>query len=65
MQQWWLAVAPLAVGAAGYLARRWIERRRRSEGLKRKLQALALHIGMHREGLTIHDLERIEREAGE
>lgn len=65
MQQWWWSVVPIAVGAVGFLARRWIERRRRSEGLKRKLQALALHVGLRREGLTLDDLRSLERKAGE
>lgn len=63
MQQWWWTVVPLVVGAAGYVARRWVERRKKSEGLKRKLQALALHIGLRREGLTLEDLRRLERDA--
>jgi hypothetical protein len=65
MQQWWWAAVPLAVGAMGYLARRWIERRRRAEGLNRKLQALALHVGLRREGLTLDDLDQLERRAGD
>jgi hypothetical protein len=47
----------------GYLARRFLERRHRAEALKRKLQALALHQGMKRGGLSMQDIEQIEREA--
>ncbi len=65
MQQWWLALAPVIVGGVGYLARRWFERRRRSEGLKQKLQALALHAGLRREGLTLEDLRKLERKAAD
>ena len=63
MQQWWLASVPFAMGAVGYLARRWIEQRRRGEGLKRKRQALALFQGMKRAGLSLDDLDEIERDA--
>lgn len=65
MQQWWIGVATLATAALGYLLRRWIERRSRSEGLSRRLKALALMRGMKREGVSMDDLERIEREATE
>lgn len=61
MENWWWATLPIIVTALGYLARRWIERRRRGEALKRKLQAL--HQGMVRAGVNLADLERIEREA--
>ena len=64
MQQWWWALVALAVLGAGYVLRRWIERRRRMEGLSRKLRALALYQGMKREGVSLDDLDRIEREAG-
>jgi hypothetical protein len=65
MQQWWWSVVPMGVLAVGYAVRRCIERRRRSEGLKRKLQALALYVGLKRAGLTIEDLSTLEHEAGE
>lgn len=65
MQQWWWSLAPVGLGAVGFLLKRWIEGRRRSEGLKRKLQALALHAGLRREGLTMDDLATLERKAGE
>lgn len=64
MQQWWWPIISLAVAGAGYVIRRLFERRRRSEALKRKLQALGLHIGMRREGLTLEDLDRLEHKAG-
>jgi hypothetical protein len=63
MQHWWWAAIPIIAGGLGYLARRFLERRHRAEALKRKLQALALHQGMKREGLSMQDLERVEREA--
>jgi hypothetical protein len=63
MQQWWWAAIPIMAGGVGYLVRRFLERRRRAEALKRKLQALALHQGMKREGLSMQDLEQVEREA--
>lgn len=65
MQQWWWAFAPILAAVLGYVARRWIERRRRAEGLKRKLQALALYQGMSKQGVTFDDLARIERRAGD
>lgn len=63
-QELWLTL-PLVAGAIGYLCRRWMERRKRSEGLKRKLQALALHAGLKRSGLTMQNLERLERDASD
>ena len=48
---------------SGLVLRRWLERRRRSEGLRLKLQALALHQGLRRAGLSLEDLERIEDRA--
>ena len=65
MQRWWWAAISIIAGGLGYLARRFLERRRRGEALKlkRKLQALALHQGMRREGLSMQDLEQSEREA--
>jgi hypothetical protein len=57
MQQCWWATIPIIAGGLGYLARRFLE------ALKRKLQALALHQRMKREGLSMLDLEQIEREA--
>lgn len=63
MQQWWLVLFPMGAAAGGYLARRWIEGRRRSEALKRKLQALTLYQGMKRQGVTLDDLENLERQA--
>jgi len=63
MQQWWIGAATAAAAAVGYLLKRWIERRRRSEDLMRRLQALALIKGMRREGISMMELERIEREA--
>ena len=65
MQQVWLAIVAVIAPAIGYIVKRWIERRRRSEALKRRLQALALHQGLKREGLSMSDLDRIERQAGE
>lgn len=60
----WLVVAfPMVIAAAGYVLKRWIERRGRSERLKRRLQALALHKGLKREGLSIEDLDRLEDKA--
>jgi hypothetical protein len=63
MENWWWTILPIVLAGLGYLAKRWIERRRRSEALRRKLQALALHQGMVRAGVNLSDLERIEREA--
>ena len=63
MQDAWLVAASLGLGAIGYVGRRWIEGRRRSECLKRKLQALALHQGMGKAGPSIADLDKIERDA--
>lgn len=59
MHQWWMAAAVPIVGALGYLIRRWIEGRARSELLKRRLQALALHQGMERSGLSLGDLDKL------
>lgn len=64
MQQWWWATVPIILGGVGYLLRRWLERRHKSEGLRRKLQALALHQGLKRAGLSLEELERLERRAG-
>jgi len=65
MQQWWIGLAAGAATAVGYIIRRWIEKRGRSEGLRRRLQALSLLQGMKREGVSMKDLERIEREAAD
>lgn len=65
MQQWWLAVATGLAASIGYLVKRWVERRARDEGLKRRLQALSLLRGMRREGISMRDLQQIEREAAE
>lgn len=59
MQQWLIALVSPALAAAGYLGRRWLEGRRRSEVLKRRLQALALHQGMERTGLSLKDLDQL------
>lgn len=53
------------VAAVSYIAKRWIERRDRSEGLSRRLKALTLLREMKREGVSMGDLERIERDASE
>ena len=63
MQDGWLVAATAGLGVIGYLIKRWIEGRRRGEGLKRKLQALALHQGMEKAGLSLADLDAIERDA--
>ena len=63
VQDWWLVFVPMAAAALGFLVRRAIERRRQSEGLKRKLQALALHQGMKAQGLSFSDLAEIESKA--
>jgi Arc/MetJ-type ribon-helix-helix transcriptional regulator len=63
MQYGWWGTIPVVLAAVGYLLRRWLERRRRSEGLRLKLQALALHQGLRRAGLSLEDLERIEDRA--
>ena len=63
MQEWMLIVAPVALAGAGYLLRRWLERRRASEALKQRLQTLSLYQGLQRTGLTLNDLDRIQREA--
>ena len=55
----WMAVAAPALAGVGYLVRRWIEGRRRSERLKRRLQALALWQGMRRTGVTVGELDRL------
>jgi hypothetical protein len=54
-------VAPL-LASVGYLVRRIIERRRRGETLKRRLQALALWQGLQRTGLSARDLDRLGEE---
>ena len=62
MQSWWIAaVAPLLAGL-GYLVRRIIERRRRGETLKRRLQALALWQGLQRTGLSVRDLDQLGKD---
>lgn len=63
MQQWWIGAATAVAAALGYLAKRWLERRRRSEGLSRRLQALALLRSMKREGISMKELDQIERDA--
>ena len=65
MQDWMLIVAPLALGSVGYLLRRWLERRRASEALKQRLQTLSLYQGLQRTGLSLDDLDRIQRRAVE
>lgn len=59
MQNWWVMAVASALAGAGYLLRRLIEGRRRSETLKRRLQALALHQGMERTGLSLKDLDQL------
>jgi hypothetical protein len=62
MHSWWIvAMAPVLAGL-GYLTRRAIEGRRRSEKLKRRLQALALLQGMKRAGLTVRELDQMSGE---
>ena len=63
MQQWWIGAATAVVAALGYLAKRWLERRGRAEGLNCRLQALALIRGMKREGISMKELEQVERDA--
>lgn len=63
MQEWHLSLMAIVAGAAGYILRRLIERRGRSEGLKRRLQAVALLRAMRRERVTMEELETVEQEA--
>lgn len=63
MDQWWLALVPIAAAGFGYLAKRHVERSSRAEALRRRLQALALLRGLRREQATIADLDQIERDA--
>ncbi len=63
MQQWWLALVPIAAAAIGYVGRRHIERKSRTEVLIRRLQALASLRGMRREWVTLADLDRVECDA--
>lgn len=63
MQNWWMVLLAPGLAAAGYLARRLIEGRRRSETLRRRLQALALLNGMKRSGHTLRDLDRLSDDA--
>jgi len=65
MQQWWIGAATAAAAGIGYLVKRWIERRRPSEALTRRLKALELLRGMKREGVSMAELEQIERQARE
>lgn len=65
MQQWWFSLAPMALMAIGYVFARFIERRPQSEGLKRKLDALALHRGMKKQGVTLVELSNLERRASD
>lgn len=62
MQDWWVIPVPIVAAGFGYWIRRIVEGRRRSEALKRKLQALALYQGMARARVSMRDLERIERD---
>jgi hypothetical protein len=48
--------------SAGYLLRRWLEHRAESEALKRMLLTVSLHQSMRRAGVSIADLDRLERE---
>ena len=57
-----LVAMPLAIGAVGYLLRRWLERRAKNEALRRKLQTLSLYQGMKRTGLSVAELDQLERE---
>lgn len=63
MHNWWLAAVPIIAGGVGYLARRWLEKGRKAEALRRRLDALTLLRGMRRERVTFEDLEDVEREA--
>jgi hypothetical protein len=63
MEQWWLAILPMAGAALGYIAKRSIERGARSEAIKRRLGALALLRGLRREQITMADLDQVERDA--
>lgn len=65
MQQWWWPLMPMALTAVGYVATRLIEGRRQSERLKRKLDALALHRGMKKQGVTLEELSHLERQASD
>ncbi|WP_423066134.1 hypothetical protein [Devosia sp. CN2-171] len=65
MQQWWWAMVPMVAASIGYVIRRAFEKRRRSEGLKRRLQALALHQGLKRAGLSMSDLDKVEKSAAD
>jgi hypothetical protein len=65
MQQWWWAIVPMAGASIGYVLRRALEKRRRSEGLKRRLRALALHQGLKRAGLSMSDLDKLEKSAAD
>lgn len=63
MQQWWLALVPVAAAAIGYLAKRHFGLSSRAEAIKRRLQAAALVREMRRERATMDDLDQIERDA--
>ena len=65
MQELLLIATPLALAAIGYVFKRWLEHRGRSEALKRKLQTLSLHHGMKRAGLSLNELEQLERDASQ
>ena len=51
--------------STGYVLRRALEKRRRSEGLRRRLQALGLHQGLKRAGLSMSDLDKVEESAAD
>ena len=64
MQQWWLALVPIAAASVGFFAKRHFEQSSKAEALKRRLDALALLRGLRQERATMDDLDRIERDAG-
>jgi len=63
MDQWWLAILPIALAGLGYLGKRRIERSDRVEAVKRRLAALSLLRGLRQERVTIAELDEVEREA--
>lgn len=63
MQQWWWALLPVAIGGLGYLAKRYVEGAASAEAVRRRLEVLKLLRGLRREGATMADLDRIERDA--